>query len=108
MATFRERRIASWGELTGVAILGPLVVPGVLVVMRLVSGLVASEPAPEGGIPLLLLVGPAIPVYIAVLPLLPLGIVKLRRGWRPRVLSLLAVCVGLALLIDGVFSLAAD
>jgi hypothetical protein len=107
MSLLQDRRVATGGELAAIALLGPLLVPGVLLVIRLVSGLLADAPTPAGSNQLLLLLGPAIPVYVAALPLLPMGIVKLRQGWRPRVVSLLLGCIGLALLIDVVFRLAA-
>jgi hypothetical protein len=108
MSSLQNRRVATGTELAAIALLGPLLIPGVLLVIRLVSGLLADAPAPQGSNQLLLLLGPAIPVYVAALPFLPLGIVKLRRGWRPRVVSLLAICVVLALVIDGFFTLAAN
>jgi hypothetical protein len=108
MVSLEQRRVATWRELVCIAILGPLLLPAALLAIRVVSGIIAADPAPAADWLLLLVVGPAIPLYVALLPLLPLGIARLHRGWRPRRASLLAACIGLALLMDGLFYLAAD
>lgn len=91
-----------------IAIVGPLLVPGALLVIRLASGAFTDAPAPALDWQLLLVVGPAVPVYLALLPLLPIGVARLRRGWRPHRLALWAACAGLGMFMDAVFYLAAD
>ena len=49
---------------------------------------------------LLLLLGPTIPIYLALLPLLPMLILRARRRGPPRSSGVLAVIIGLQLLID--------
>jgi len=112
MSYLLDRRVASAVELVGLALLGPLLAPAGLVALRLVTGLAAGAPNPPPRIAaewqMLALFGPAIPVYVALLPLLPFGVMRLRRGWRPRLSSLLAACIAIGLLIDAFFYLAAD
>ena len=46
------------------------------------------------------------PLYLLLLPLLPFGFRAQRRGWRPRVLTLLCGIVALGALFDAGFYLA--
>ena len=94
---------ASAGELFVIALLGPLLVPVGLLALRLVAAAFGGEPPPAAEWQLLLVLGPALPLYVALLPMLPLGIVKLRRGWRPRRSSLLLACLGLGIVLDALF-----
>ena len=63
-------RLLSWG------LLGPLLLPAIASGVRFA----ASGADPSLGWLLLALFGPAIPVYLVILPLLPWALLALRRG----------------------------
>ena len=100
-------RVTTKAGLAAVALLGPLLVPAVLHGLRLLVGLLADHRSPAAAWSLLLLVGPAMPLYLLLLPLLPFGLRAHRNGWRPRVLALLCGIVALGALFDAGFYLAA-
>lgn len=90
-----NRRLSSPGRLLIWTLLGPLVFPALALGVRFAAGGLAAVSAPSAGWFLLGLVGPAIPVYLVVLPLLPWALLGLRRG---RVLRLGPVWLGIAAL----------
>ena len=100
-------RVTTKAGLAAVALLGPLLVPAVLHGLRLLVGLFGGHENPGVAWSLLLLVGPAMPLYLLLLPLLPFGLRAHRNGWRPRVLALLCGIVALGALFDLGFYLAA-
>ncbi len=100
-------RVTTKAGLAAVALLGPLLVPAVLHGLRLLVGLLAGHEPPDVAWSLLLLLGPAMPLYLLLLPLLFFGLRAQRNGWRPRVLALLCGIVALGALFDAGFYLAA-
>ena len=102
-----NRRVTTAAGLCAVALLGPLLVPAVLLAARLAVDFLSGRPAPGASWSLLLLVGPAMPLYLLLIPLLPFGPRALRRGWAPRAVVLLAGIVVLGALFDLGFYLAA-
>ncbi len=100
-------RVTTKAGLAAVALLGPLLVPAVLHGLRLLVGLLAGHATPGVAWSLLLLLGPAMPLYLLLLPLLPFGLRAHRNGWRPRVLALLCGIVALGALFDAGFYLVA-
>ena len=101
-----NRRVTTAAGLFAVALLGPLLVPAVLHAARLAVGAIAGHAAPGASWSLLLLLGPAMPLYLLLLPLLPFGIRAQRRGWAPRVVFLLAGIGALGVVFDLGFYLA--
>jgi hypothetical protein len=109
MSEAGRRRIGSRAGLVGVALLGPLLVPALALALRLAARALGAAPAaaaPSLDWEMLALLGPAIPVYLVVLPLLPFGLRALGRGWRPALATLLLGLLGLGLAIDLGFALA--
>lgn len=100
-----SRRVATARALVALALLGPLLLPGLVLASRLVGDALTGETPPAANWWLLALLGPAIPVYLIVLPLLPFGLRGLRRGWTPRVGPGLLAITALAALFDLVFYL---
>ncbi len=101
-----SRRVTTRAGLAAMALLGPLLVPAALHGVRLLLGLFAGHEPPGAAWSLLLLLGPAMPLYLLLLPLLPFGLRAQRNGWRPRVLTLLCGIVALGVLFDLGFYLA--
>jgi hypothetical protein len=96
-----SRPLSTPGRLLGWVLLGPLLVPAVMLTVRLAA--VDNAPALGPGWLLLGLLGPALPVYLVVLPLLPWALRGLARG---KVLRLGPVLLGMAtlcVLIDLLF-----
>lgn len=52
---------------------------------------------------LLILLGPAIPLYLVVLPLLPVILRALRHGWTPRPIPIVVATLLVSAAIDAVF-----
>ena len=102
-----NRRVTTAAGLFAVALLGPLLVPAVLHAARLAVGSLAGHATPGASWSLLLVVGPAMPLYLLLLPLLPFGLRAQRRGWTPRAVTLLAGIGALGVLFDLGFYLAA-
>ena len=107
MPEMGSRRVTTKAGLAAVALLGPLLVPAVLHGLRLLVGLLAGHESPGLAWSLLPVLGPAVPLYLLLLPLLPFGLRAQRNGWRPRVLALLCGIVALGALFDAGFYLAA-
>ncbi len=101
-----NRRVTTAAGLFAMALLGPLLVPAVLLAARLAGGSLTGHAAPGASWSLLLLVGPAMPLYLLLLPLLPFGLRAQRRGWTPRAVALLAGIGALGVLFDLGFYLA--
>ena len=102
-----SRRVATARALIALCLLGPLL-PGLALAGRLVGDTLTGSAVLDARWGLLALLGPAIPVYLIVLPLLPFGLRGLRRGWTPRVGPSLLALVVLSALCDLVFYLARD
>jgi len=81
----------------------PLLVPACVLILRLLSDMVSGETLPTPGEAWLLLFGPAVPVYLLVLPLAPFLLIAQRRGWRPRALWIVAGVTGIGVLFDLAF-----
>ena len=99
-------RIRSSSGLISLVLLGPLLVPAALLPLRLLAASVRNEAAPAASWQLLTVVGPAIPLYVLLLPLLPFLVRQLRRGWAPPFSRVLGAALLASLLIDAVFYLA--
>ena len=93
-----NRRLSTPGRLLVWSLFGPLLIPALALAVRFVVGGGAAVTGPSAEWFLLALVGPAIPVYLVVWPLLPLALLGLRRG---RVLRLGPVWLGMATLSAG-------
>jgi len=94
-----SRPLSTPRHLVASALLGPLCVPGLAFAVRTVASAGQPVTSPSLGWSLLALLGPAIPVYLVVLPLLPWALMGLRRG---RVWRLGPVLLGMATLAAGV------
>ena len=82
-------------RLIATALCGPLCVPALAFAVRTVASAGQPEASPSLGWSLLALFGPAVPVYLVVMPLLPWAILGARRG---RVWQLGPVLLGMATL----------
>jgi hypothetical protein len=102
-----SRRVTTAAGLCAVALLGPLLVPAALHGARLLAGVVENHVLPGASWSLLIVTGPAMPLWLVLLPLLPFGLIAQRRGWHPRLVALLAGIVALGVLFDLAFYLAA-
>ncbi len=89
---------SAWG-LASLALVVPLLPSAILFIASLVLAGDRPVSGPLG------VVGPAIPVYLVLLPLLPFAIRSQRRGWRPRLGPLLLGVVGLGAALDGLLYL---
>jgi hypothetical protein len=87
-------------------LLAPLAAPVLLVLVEALGGLVLKGEVPDAAWLALLALGPAVPLYVLLLPLSPFLVRFLRRGWAPRFSHVLGVAVSASLLIDAVFYLA--
>jgi len=96
----------SVAALLAALLLAPLAVPALILSAGLASSAVRAESLPSASEIWLLLVGPAVPIYLVVVPLAPFLVVAQRRGWRPRAWQVVGSLMLLGLAMDLAFSLA--
>lgn len=81
-------------------LLGPLAVPLLGAGLALAARQTMLAEWIEAEWLLLLFLGPTLPVYLTILPLLPMLVLRARRRGPPATLGVLAIIIGLQLLID--------
>lgn len=92
-------RVRSPWPLVALAFGVPLLLPFLLFLASLVAA-AAQWPTPSPGWQLLAVLGPAIPSYLVLLPLLPFGLRAQQRGWHPRLGPLLWSVLALGVALD--------
>ncbi len=81
-------------------LLGPLAAPSLGVGVMLAARRVIHGDWIEAEWAVLLWLGPTLPLYLAILPLLPMLLSRARRRGPPGSFGVLAIIIGLQLLID--------